>query len=162
MSSSLNERVQCLQTPPKLISKLMNQRTHMYTYMYVEMKSLKKYQDQTYTRMMNMLKRNWVYKLLWAVQLHTILYCYKPRQYCVLSYPNFYNILQFIIINIILFYWKNATYTAHMVLCLSYMQMRRATNLIKTYYAFFKYVFEDNWIYNQINLKGSNIYLINT
>ena len=49
-----------------------------------------------------------------------------------------------------------------MVLCLSNMQMRRATNLIKTYYAFFKYVFEDNWIYNQINLKGSDIYLINT
>ena len=57
---------------------------------------------------------------------------------------------------------ENATYTAHMVLCLSNMQMRSATNLIKTYYAFFKYVFEDNWIYNQINLKGSDIYLIYT
>ena len=49
-----------------------------------------------------------------------------------------------------------------MVLCLFNMQMRRATNLIKTYYAFFKYVFEDNWIYNQENLKGSDTYLINT
>ena len=46
-----------------------------------------------------------------------------------------------------------------MVLCLSNMQMRSATNLIKTYYAFFKYVFEDNWIYNEIHLKGSDIHL---
>ena len=62
-----------------------------------------------------------------------------------------------------LFYFtENAKYTVHMVLCLSNMQMRSATNLIKTYYAFFKYVFEDNWIYNQIDLKGSDIYLINT
>ena len=51
---------------------------------------------------------------------------------------------------------KCNTYMAHAVLCLSNMQMRSATNLIKTYYAFFKLIFEDNWIYNQMNLKGSD------
>ena len=58
---------------------------------------------------------------------------------------------------------KCNTYMAHSVLCLSNMQMRSATNLIKTYYAFFKYIFEDNWIYNQMNLKGSdfNIFYAN-
>ena len=137
VSPSINERVHRTQTPPKLISKLMN------TYIYEEFEEIR---DWICTK--DTFERNWVYKVLWAVQLHAL---FLWHEHIVVLTPNTrfsYSLWGLQLTN--LQYPWSFLYCVYVICKWENYQFKLKHNTLSLD------IFEDNRSWNHIYRNGSN------